>query len=271
MQNDSPQRAMSKSYPSNLTHEQWELLEPLLPDAKRRGRPRSDLLMIVNAIFYVLCEGCTWRGLPGDFPAWQTVYTYFRNWRRDGTWLRVHDHLYRWSRVDHNRRVSPSELIIDSQSVKTNTMVHQQVGYDGAKQLKGRKRHLAIDTLGLMLRVLVTAASVPEREGGKRLLKRVYEMGEAVARVHTVWADGGYDGLPFFQWAIDTFRWVILVVLRPTESNGFVVLRKRWKVERTFGWFNWCRRLSKDYEYLPQSSETFLFLAMIRIMVRRLA
>jgi transposase len=262
---------MSKSYPSNLTQDQWELLEPLLPAAKRRGRPRTDLLSILNAIFYVLCEGCTWRGLPGDFPAWQTVYTFFRNWRRDETWVNIHDQLYQWSRVDHDRPVSPSELIVDSQSVKTATMVHKSVGYDGAKQIKGRKRHLAADTLGLSVRVLVTAASVPEREGAKQLLQRVYERGEAVARVHTVWVDGGYDGLPFFRWAIETLRWVILTVLRPTESKGFVLLRKRWKVERTFGWWNWCRRLSKDYEYLTQSSETFLYLAMIRIMVRRLA
>jgi transposase len=162
-------------------------------------------------------------------------------------------------------------LIIDSQSVKTATIVHEAVGDDGAKQLKGQKRDLSIDTLGLALRVLVTAASVPEREGAKQLLKKVYDMGKAVSRVHTLWADGGYDGLPFFQWAIDILRWVILVVLRPLETKGFVVLRKRWKVERTFGWWNWCRRLSKDYEHLPQSSETFLYLEMIRIMLRRLA
>ncbi len=262
---------MSKSYPSDLSREQWDLLQTLLPQSKRRGRPRSDLFLIVNAIFYVLCEGCTWRGLPGDFPPWQTVYTYFRNWCRDGTWVTIHDHLYQWSRVDAERPSSPSELIIDSQSVKTATMVHEDVGYDAAKKVKGRKRHLAVDTLGLSVRVLVTQASVPERQGGKQLLERVYATGETSSRVHTVWADGGYDGLPFFKWAIDTLRWVILVVLRPTESKGFVPLRKRWKVERTFGWWNWCRRLSKDYESLPQTSESFLYLAMIRIMLRRLA
>ena len=262
---------MHKSYPSDLTPEQGELLEFLLPAAKRRGRPRTDLLLILNAIFYVLCEGCTWRGLPGDFPPWQTVYTYFRNWRKDGTWLAIHDQLYQWSRSDIDRPLSPSELIIDSQSVKTATMIHQDVGYDGAKKIKGRKRHLAVDTLGLSVRVLVTQASVPEREGGKQLLKRIHDMGQRVSRVHTIWVDGGYDGLPFFKWAIDTLRWVILVVLRPTEAKGFVLLRKRWKVERTFGWWNWCRRLSKDYEALTQTSETFLYLAMIRIMVRRLA
>lgn len=262
---------MHKSYPSDLTPEQGDLLEFLLPAAKRRGRPRTDLLLILNAIFYVLCEGCTWRGLPGDFPPWQTVYTYFHNWRQDGTWLAIHDQLYQWSRSDIDRPLSPSELSIDSQSVKTATMVHEEVGYDGAKKVKGRKRHLAVDTLGLSVRVLVTQASVPEREGGKQLLQRVHHMGQGVSRVHTVWVDGGYDGLPFFKWAIDTLRWGILVVLRPTEAKGFVLLRKRWKVERTFGWWNWCRRLSKDYEALTQSSETFLYLAMIRIMVRRLA
>ena len=167
---------MHKSYPSDLTPEQGELLEFLLPAAKRRGRPRTDLLLILNAIFYVLCEGCTWRGLPGDFPPWQTVYTYFRNWRKDGTWLAIHDQLYQWSRSDIDRPLSPSELIIDSQSVKTATMIHQDVGYDGAKKVKGRKRHLAVDTLGLSIRVLVTQASVPEREGGKQLLKRIHGM-----------------------------------------------------------------------------------------------
>ena len=196
----------------------------MLPAAKRRGRPRTDLLLILNAIFYVLCEGCSWRALPGDFPTWQTVYTYFRNWRLDQTWVSIHDQFYQWSRVDHDRPVSPSELIVDSQSVKTATMVHEAVGYDGAKQIKGRKRHLAVDTLGLSVRILVTAASVPEREGAKQLLQRVYERGEAVARVHTVWVDGSYDGLPFFKWAIETLRWVILTVLRPTESKGFVLL-----------------------------------------------
>ena len=192
----------------------------MLPAAKRRGRPRTDLLLILNAIFYVLCEGCSWRALPGDFPTWQTVYTYFRNWRLDQTWVSIHDQFYQWSRVDHDRPVSPSELIVDSQSVKTATMVHEAVGYDGAKQIKGRKRHLAVDTLGLSVRILVTAASVPEREGAKQLLQRVYERGEAVARVHTVWVDGSYDGLPFFKWAIATLRWVILTMLRPTGATS---------------------------------------------------
>jgi putative transposase len=150
-------------------------------------------------------------------------------------------------------------------------MVSQAVGYDAAKQVKGRKRHLTVDTLGLVLRVLVTAASVPEREGGKQVLKKVKQMGPAVSRLHTVWVDGGYDGNPFMQWVMDVCRWIVQVVLRPQETKGFVLLPKRWRVERTFGWLTWCRRLNKDYELLPETAETFIYLAMIRIMVRRLA
>ncbi|RZM76096.1 IS5 family transposase [Leptolyngbya iicbica] len=267
---------MSKVYPSDLTAEQFAFLSTRFfldtSDGAPRGRPRTtSLWAILNAIFYVLCEGCTWRGLPGDFPPWQTVYTYFRRWKKDGTLLAIHDELYVLSRLVEGRSNSPSELIVDSQSVKTATMIADEVGYDGAKRVKGRKRHLTIDTLGLVLRVLVTAADVPEREGGKRVLQKVKQMGATVRRVHTVWVDGGYDGAPFYQWAIDTLRWVIWVVLRPEAAQGFVLLKKRWKVERTFGWFNRYRRLSKDYEVLPETSEAFIYLAMIRIMVRRLA
>lgn len=264
---------MNKVYPSNLTAEQFEFLAPrFATDSSGRGRPRTTSLWdILNAIFYVLCEGCTWRGLPGDFPPWQTVYTYFRRWKRDGTLLAIHDDLYALSRLVEGRAAGPSELIVDSQSVKSATMISQAVGYDGAKGVKGRKRHLTIDTLGLVLRVLVTAANVPEREGGQQVLKKVKQMGDTVRRVHTVWVDGGYDGAPFYQWAIDVLRWVVCVVLRPDAAKGFVLLKKRWKVERTFAWWNRYRRLSKDYEILPETSEAFIYLSMIRIMTRRLA
>lgn len=263
---------MSKVYSSNLTQEQFELISPLIPAPKPGGRPREvEIWEVLNAIFYVLCEGCRWRALPGDFPNWQTVYTYFRNWRKDGTWIKLHDRLYAWVRVEHDRAPSPSEAIVDSQSVKSAAMVSQAVGYDAAKQVKGRKRHLTVDTLSLLLRVLVTAASVPEREGGKQVLKKVKQMGAAVSRLHTVWVDGGYDGNPFMQWVMDVCRWIVQVVLRPQERKGFVLLPKRWRVERTFGWLTWCRRLNKDYELLPETAEMFIYLAMIRIMVRRLA
>ena len=140
---------MSKAYSSNLTQDQWELLEPLIPDAKPGGRPRAvEIGEILNAIFYVLCEGCRWRSLPGDFPKWQTVYTYFRNWRLDGTWVSIHDRLREWTRVVNDREPSPSEAIIESLSVKTAPMVSQAVGYDAAKQVKGRKRQLKCGYFG---------------------------------------------------------------------------------------------------------------------------
>ena len=263
---------MATSYPDNLTRGQFELLEPLLPAAKPGGRHREvDLWEVLNAIFYILTNGCKWRALPKDFPKWQTVYTYLRNWRQDGTWRRIHDQLREWTRVSELRAASPSELIIDSQSAKRVAMVSQAIGYDAGKQVKGRKRFITVDTLGLILRVLVTAANVPEREGAKQVLKQVKDMGEKVSRVHTVWADGGFSGFPFLQWVMDVCHWVLQVVLRPEQTKGFVLLKKRWVVERTFGWLGWCRRLNRSYEYLPETEETFIYLAMIRIMVRRLA
>lgn len=174
-------------------------------------------------------------------------------------------------RVAAGRELSPSEAAVDSQSVETATMISTAVGYDAGKQIHGRKRHLSVDLLGLVLRVLVTCASVPEREGAKKVLKRVHRMGDKVKRLHTIWMDGGYRGENFIHWVMDMFRWIVEIVLRPLEKKGFFVLPKRWVVERTFGWLNWCRRLSKDYERLPETSETFIYIAMIRIMVRRLA
>jgi putative transposase len=145
------------------------------------------------------------------------------------------------------------------------------VGFDGGKLIKGRKRFLSVDTLGLVLRVFVTAASVGERDGGKRVLKRVKRMGTSVSRLTTIWVDGGFEGTPFLMWVMDVCRWIVQVVLRPEQTKGFVLLKKRWVVERTFGWLMGCRRLTRDYELLPETSETFIYLAMIRIMVRRLA
>lgn len=225
---------MSKAYPSNLTRAQYELLSDMMPEPKAGGRPREvEMWEILNAIFYVLVEGVRWRALPGEIPAWQTVYTYFRNWRKDGTWLKLHDSLREWTRIEQERRPSPSEAIIDSQSVKSAAMVSQMVGYDAGKKIKGRKRFMTVDTLGLVLRVLVTAASVPEREGGKRVLKRVKQMGNSVSRLHTIWVDGGFDGEPFMMWVMDVCRWIVQVVLRPEQTQGFVLLKKRWVVERT--------------------------------------
>jgi putative transposase len=235
---------MCKAYSSNLTQAQWELLESLIPPAKPGGRPReADIWAVLNAIFYVLTQGCTWRNLPADFPNWHTVYTYFRNWRKDKTWVKIHDQLREWVRLDHEREASQDVAIIDSQSVKSAAMVSKQVGFDAGKLIKGRKRFLSVDTSGLVLRVFVTAASVGEREGGKRVLKRVKRMGKAVSRLHTIWVDGGFDGEPFMMWVMDVCRWIVQAVLRPEQTKGFVLLKKRWVVERTFGWLMGSRRL----------------------------
>jgi len=263
---------MSKDYPGNLTRDQFELLSDLFPAAKPGGRPREvDLFEVLNTILYVLVEGIQWRALPSDFPAWQTVYTYFRNWRKDGTWQRIHDQLRHWYRIEQERQPSPSEAIIDSQSVKSAAGVQKSVGYDAGKRIKGRKRFVAVDTLGLLLSVWVCAASVPERQGAQSLLERVKALGEAVSRLVTIWADGGFSGDNFLHWVMDHCRWVVQVVLRPQQTKGFRVLKKRWVVERTLGWLMHCRRLTRDYEKLPETSEAFIHLAMIRIMVRRLA
>lgn len=263
---------MSKAYPSNLTETQYELIKDLIPPPKTGGRNREvDMWQVLNAIFYILVEGVRWRGLPGDFPPWQTVYTYFRNWRIDGTWLLIHDTIRDWTRIEMERHPSPSEGAIDSQSVKSAAGVSTSVGFDGGKLIKGRKRFITVDTLGLVLRVLVTAANVDERSGGKQVLKRLKQSNLRISRLTTIWVDGGFGGEPFLQWVMDFCRWIVQVVLRPEQTKGFVLLKKRWVVERTFGWLMGCRRLVRDYELLPQTSETFMYLAMIRIMVRRLA
>ncbi|BAZ20246.1 transposase [Kalymmatonema gypsitolerans NIES-4073] len=165
---------MNPSYPSNLTSEQWELLSGLIPAPKTGGRKRSvDMQAIVNAILYILCAGCAWRMLPNDFPKWKTVYHYFRTWRKDGTWQQIHERLRLWVRVSCDREASPSEAIMDSQTVETATMVSQEVGYDSGKKIKGRKRHILVDTLGLLIVVVITAASVSEQAGAKQVLARL--------------------------------------------------------------------------------------------------
>jgi transposase len=263
---------MRPAYPSNLTQAQYEMLSDLIPEAKAGGRPRTvDLWEVLNALLYVLVEGVRWRSLPKDFPAWPTVYGYFRAWQKDGTWVEIHDQLRDWTRIEEGRKPSPSEASIDSQTVKSAAMLNQEIGYDANKKTKGRKRFLCVDTLGLILRVFVTAANVPEREGGKKVLERVKQMKGQVNRLTVIWADGGFNGPAFLQWVMDTCHWILEVVLRPKEQKRFVLLPKRWVIERTNGWLMHCRRLVRDYERLPESSEAFIYLAMIRIMVRRLA
>ena len=264
---------MSSSYPSDLSLDEFELIKAFCPKEKSGGRPRTtDLWAVLNAIFYLVVEGCRWRSIPHDFPNWQTVYSYFRTWKKDGTWLKIHDALHDRTRVIAGHEISPSEVMLDSQSVKSAAFVNKEVGYDAAKMIKGRKRHLTVDCLGLVMRVLVTAASLPEREGAKKVLQQVKAMTpERTKRLFLVWADGGYSGNPVLIWVMDVLHWVLQVVLRPKEQQKFVLLPKRWVVERTFGWFMNHRRLVRDYELLPESAESMIYIAMIRNMLRRLA
>jgi transposase len=262
---------MRQSYRTDLSDQQWELLEGLIPPAKSGGRPRSvNIREIINAIFYLVSGGIAWHLLPHDFPNWKTVYHYFRTWRIDGNWVRIHDLLRQWVRVSEDHQASPSAAILDSQSVATATMIHSAVGFDGNKKIKGRKRHLLVDTLGLMIVVVVSAASVPERAGALLVLAKLQLISEKVPRLVRIWVDGGYDGKDFMQSVMDTYRWIVETIKRSDSAKGFVLLPRRWVVERTFGWFNWYRRLSKDYECLPETSEAMIQVAMIGIMVRRL-
>lgn len=263
---------MESSYPTDLTDEQWELLLTLLPCAKPGGRPRSvDVRAIVNAIFYIVVVGCAWRMLPKDLPKWKTVYHYFRVWRLDGTWERIHAHLVQWERVVQGHEPVPSAASLDSQSVKSAMPAAVEVGFDGGKKIKGRKRHLMVDTLGLVMMVVVTAANVSDQQGARLIFKRLSGLPERIARLVLIWVDGTYDGIEFMQWTMDTYRWILETIKRSEPVKGFVLLTKRWVVERTWGWLHWSRRLSKDYEVLPETSEAFIYLAMIRLMLRRLA
>lgn len=263
---------MRQSYRTDLSDEQWELLEKLIPKAKSGGRPRSvDIREVINAIFYLVSGGIAWHLLPHDFPKWKTVYHYFRKWRMDGDWVRILDLLRQIVRVCENREPSPSAAILDSQSVATATMVHKAVGFDANKKIKGRKRHLLVDTLGLMILVVVSAANVPEREGANLVLTKLAQIRASFPRLVRIWVDRGYEGENFMRSVMDTYRWILETIKRSDTAKGFVLLPRRWVVERTFGWFNWHRRLSKDYECLPETSVAMIQVVMIRIMLRRLA
>lgn len=229
------------------------------------------MIAVVNAIFYVTCTGCQWRLVPHDFPTWSTVYTYFNNWRKDGTWQKINEHLRMQVRLSEQRHPSPSGAICDAQSVKVGNPRCVSIGFDGGKLTKGRKRHILVDSLGLLLMVIVTAANVSDQRGAKVLFWKAKRLGASVCRLVRIWADGGYEGQVFIQRVMNRFRWILEVVKRSDHLSGFGVIPQRWIVERTFAWLNWNRRLSKDYEVLPTTAEAFCYVAMIRILLRRLA
>lgn len=258
---------MSRKYPSDLTDEQWQVLRPLLPPPAPTGRRRIDRRWVLNAIFYVVRTGCQWRQLPRDFPPWKTVYTVFWRWRRSGAWKRMHDALRELERERQGKRPTPTVAIVDSQSIRTAEGGEDR-GYDAGKKITGRKRHLAVDTLGLVLAVVVHAADLQDHDGVLFVFKRLQA---AFTRLKVVFADGAYgrNGLP--AWVRATFGWILQTVLRPVNASGFVVLPKRWIVERTFAWISRYRRHSKDYERNPETSEAMIHLAMINLMSRRLA
>ena len=256
------------TYDSSLTDAQWNLLKPMLPAPKKRGRPPTDRRRILDAILYILKGGVQWRLLPVSFPPWKTVYHVFRQWTFSNTWEALNARLRALVRADEGKRSRPTAAVLDSQSVKSDSH-GGEVGYDAAKRIKGRKRHLLVDTLGLLLGIEITPADAPERAGAQTLLGRVLPW---FAWLRMMWVDGGYSGPAFAQW-VKTIRPKLEVetVKRNDDMSGFHVLPRRWVVERTFGWFMRQRRLVRDYETTETSAAAFIYIAMIRIQLRRLA
>ncbi|WLT38793.1 IS5 family transposase [Synechocystis sp. B12] len=255
-------------YSTDITDSQWQLVEPHLPKAKTGGRKRkTNLREILNAIFYMLRTGCAWRLLPHDFPKWRTVYGYFQQWHEDGTWKKLNRIFREKVRLKAGRNTHPSAGCLDSQSLK-KAGTGQETGYDGGKKVNGRKRTILVDTMGLLLDVVVHSAHRSDHQGLILLGTWFAPLWQCL---QVIWTDSTFGGKDFIDWVEHTFGWTLNVVSKKQGQKGFEVLPRRWVVERTFAWFGRYRRLSKDYEYLPTTSETMLYVAMVHLMLQRLA
>ena len=252
---------MMPNYSTNLTDSEWKLLESIQQDKRKR---KHELRVVWNAIFYLVRTGCQWRMLPTEFPKWQLVYYYYRQWRDTGVFAEVLSVIHARTRLAAGREASPSAAAIDSQSVKCARGEHR--GIDGNKRVNGRKRHIAVDTTGLLMAVVVTAANVADVVAARRVIERLRHR---FPRLRRIFADSGYQG-EFIAWVAALTHWVVEITHRAAGVVGFQVLPKRWVVERSFAWLNGSRRLSKDYELLTDSSQAMIQLSAIRLMLKRL-
>lgn len=258
-----------RCYKSDLTDKQWQLIKPMVvKPAVGPGRPvRLDMRAVMNAILYVLRTGCQWAYLPHEYPNFNSVYYHYHKWCWDDTWEDINTALREQVREAAGREAQPSLAIIDSQSVKT-TEVGGEHGFDGAKRVNGRKRHILVDTMGNLLQVVVHAANIGEREGAKLVLEQLPDA--LWQRLEKILADGGYDGQDFADWVEDEYAVVLEIALRPTGSKGFVLIPVRWVVERSFAWLGRYRRLSRDFEKLLHNSVGMIYLASLHRLLNRL-